>query len=568
MLTRRPSAYLVLAFATATSLFALEGRAADIQAASAIDGVIVFPQGAEVRRVTKVKIPAGSHTLIVPDLPAQAQAASIRVEGKATGRLEIGSVDSRSLSVPRGDPEAAASARRRIEAEIEKLRDERAGIVAEQQAGEAQRTFLTNLLQLPNRPAPAAGAAVAEDWGKVLDLVARQLAPVNKSILEAGVRIREVDRRIRDAEGRLRAEAPAAENRVEVKVDVAAAQPVEAEITIRYQVSGASWQPVYDARLATGSKAAAPRIAITRRAIVQQRTGEAWTNVAMALSTTRPSAGTSAPELRPITVDYPPDRPPPPASMPAPVTRSAPVAGAVRDEMSNARGRADLAVAKVAEEAAIAQQAQVEAGAFQAVYTILGRQTVMPNGEPRRLQIDQSDLETALTVRAAPRVDERAFLYAKLTVPRATPWLPGQVSLFRDGTFVGNGRVPQLAPGQDHELGFGPDDRIRVKSATLEEKRAESGLISSTKSETKSYRMTLKNLHERPIAFVVHDQIPVSNNQEIKVELIAKPQPTKRDLEDKRGVLAWEDKLAPDEEKTIDLGWRLSWPAAKSIRIN
>ena len=50
-------------------------------------------------------------------------------------------------------------------------------------------------------------------------------------------------------------------------------------------------------------------------------------------------------------------------------------------------------------------------------------------------------------MRAVPRIDERAFLYAKLTVPRATPWLPGQVALFRDGTFVGNGRVPQLGAG-------------------------------------------------------------------------------------------------------------------------
>ena len=77
--------------------------------------------------------------------------------------------------------------------------------------------------------------------------------------------------------------------------------------------------------------------------------------------------------------------------------------------------------------------------------------------------------------------------------------------------------------------------------------------------------MTIKSLHERQIAFVMQDQIPVSNNQEIKVELLAKPQPTKRDIDDKRGVLAWEDKLAPDEEKAIDLGWRVSWPAAKSI---
>jgi len=540
--------------------------AADIQATSSIDAVTVFPQGAEVSRVAKVRLPAGAHAIILPDLPAQAQPPSIRVEGKASGPLEIGSVDSRRLSVPRGDAESAASARRRIETEIEKLRDERSLIVAEQQAAEAQRTLLTNLLQLPTRPSPpTSGPTAGEDWGKVLGLVAKELAPVNKAILDAAIRVRDVDRRIKDAEGRLRAEAPPPDERTEVKVEVAAAQPVEAEIVVRYQVASALWTPLYDVRLATGSKTAAPRITVTRRAVVQQRSGEAWDNVALALSTTRPAAGTAAPELRPITVDFPPDRPPAPVSMPAPQPRAAASAPGRTLEADALGSRADGAAARPEPLEAAQQQAQVEAGAFQAVYAIPGRQSIASTGEPRRMQIDETDLETTLMIRAAPRMDERAFLYGKLIVPRTSPWLPGQAALFRDGTFVGNGRLPQLAPGQDHELGFGPDDRVRVKAAITEEKRAETGIIAATKTETKSYRLTIKNLHERQIAFVVQDQIPVANNQEIRVELIAKPQPTKRDVDDRRGVVAWEDRLNPDEEKAIEVGYRVGWPASKSI---
>ncbi len=536
--------------------------AADIAARSAVDAVTVFPQGAEVRRVAKVKVPAGSHVIVIPDLPAQAQAASIRVEAKATGRLEIGSVNSRTLSVPRVDPEAAATARRRIEAEIEKLRDERGLIQGEVQAAEAQRTFLNNLLQLPTRPITATGATSGEDWGKVLALVAKEMAPVNKAIQEAGFRTRDVDRRIKDAEGRLRAEAPVMEHRIEVKVDVSASQAVEAELVVSYQVASASWTPLYDVRLATGSKAVAPRMTVTRRAVVQQRTGEAWSNIALALSTTRPAGGTAAPQLRPITVDYRPERP---APMAAPMTRSraAPTGGAGMDAAAPVAASMPPAAPKLAE--AAVQQAEAEVGAFQAVYSIMGRQSVAPTGELRRLQIDEAVLEPALTVRAVPRVEERAFLHARLVVPKVAPWLAGQAALFRDGTFVGNGRLPQLAPGQDHELGFGTDDRVRVKAAMIEEKRAESGIISASKTETKSYRLTIKNLHERPIGFGVVDQIPVSNNQEIKVELLARPQPTKRDIEDKRGVMAWEDRLAPEEEKAIELGWRVSWPAAKSV---
>jgi uncharacterized protein (TIGR02231 family) len=551
---RATSAFFVLALLPA----AIPAWAADIPASSAVDAVTVFPQGAEVSRIAKVKVPAGSHVIVIPDLPAQAQTASIRVEGKASGRLVIGSVDSRMLNVPRGDPAAAESARRRLEAEIEKLRDERALVAAEQQAAEASRTFLTNLLQLPNRPAPSQGAGAGEDWAKVLGLVAKELAPVNKAILDAGVRIRDVERRIKDAEGRLRAEAPAQETRVEVKVDVAAPQAVDAEITVRYQVAGASWTPIYDVRLATGTKTATPRLTVTRRAVVQQRSGEAWSNVALALSTTRPAAGTAAPELRPITVDYPQDRPVA-MSAPVPQTRARSVAA---DEAATSQPAA-APVAKLAD--AAVQQAQADIGAFQAVYTIVGRQSLAQTGEPRRLQIDEADLETTLTVRAAPRLDERAFLYAKLVVPKAAPWLPGQAALFRDGTFVGNGRLPQLGPGQDHELGFGADDRVRIRSALVDEKRAESGILSATKSEARTFRHTIRNLHERQIAFVIQDQLPVASNQEIKVELLAKPQPTKRDIDDRRGVLAWEDRLNPDEEKAIEMGWRVSWPAAKSV---
>ncbi|MGR9884717.1 DUF4140 domain-containing protein, partial [Escherichia coli] len=78
--------------------------AADVTATSVIDTVVVFPSGAEVTRVAKIKLSTGEQRLVLPDLPAQAVPGSIRVEGKSTGKLDIGSVDSRRLFVPSTDP--------------------------------------------------------------------------------------------------------------------------------------------------------------------------------------------------------------------------------------------------------------------------------------------------------------------------------------------------------------------------------------------------------------------------------------------------------------------------------
>ena len=546
-------------------LSAYAAQAAEVVGSSRVTAVLVFPTGAEVVRLGTVKLEAGEGAIVFTDLPARLISSSIRVEGKATGKLEIGSVDSRRVFVPRSDGSIAASERKRIEDAIEKLRDERSSLEAAIKAAEAQRTLISNLAQLPLRPTPGTAASAAEpDWAQLFVLIGQRAGEAQKTILDTQIKVREIERQIKDLEGKLAAQAPTQDEKTELKVFVNAASALEAEISIRYQVASASWTPFYDARLATGSKALAPKLQLVRRASIQQRSGESWDNVALSLSTTRPGAGTAAPELNPMTIDYEPE-----------VPRPAPVAGLTRSAEREAAGRGveqnrpDQAMPQSnAQVPAEEARSSVETQAFQAIYAIPGRVTVAPTGEPKRVQIDEAELDPALTVRAVPKREQKAYLYAKVTIARGTPLLPGQVSLFRDGTFVGTGKLPLLAPGEEHELGFGVDDHVRVRHAIVEEKRSETGIISSSKSDVRNFRIGLKNLHERAIAVSVIDQIPVAQNAEIKIELTGKTAPSKRDLDDRRGVLAWEMKLEPDEERLFEFGYRVTWPAAKRILLS
>ena len=164
----------------------------------------------------------------------------------------------------------------------------------------------------------------------------------------------------------------------------------------------------------------------------------------------------------------------------------------------------------------------IEAQPFQAVYAIAGRVAVPSTDEMKRVQIDDMALDPTLTVRTVPKAEAKAYLYAKLTMAAGTPVLPGPVALFRDSTFVGNGRLPLLAPGEEHELGFGVDDMIRVRHAIAEQTRGESGLISTSKTDVRNYRITVKNMHQRPIQLRVLDQIPVSQNEAIKIDLLGR----------------------------------------------
>jgi uncharacterized protein (TIGR02231 family) len=543
-------------------LFATGVQAADLQTASKIESVTVYPQGAEVARVGKVKMERGDHVILFNDLPINAVAGSIRVEGKATGRLEIGSVDTRRVKVPSTDEAVAASERKRMEDAIEKLRDDRAQLSAAIEAAETQKTLINNLTQLPTKSASGNGTApVQPDWMQLYAMIGQRVAEAQKTILDTQIKIREIDLQIRDLEGKLAQIAPTQLERTEVKVFVNAGGQLDADIVIRYQVNNASWTPFYDARLAVGTKAQAPKLQLVRRASIQQRSGEIWDNVGLSLSTARPGAGTAAPQLGTLTVDYEADGIARPRELaPTAMTRGVGQARVAVSEDEDQR-RDKAAAQTMAEEV----RATVDVQAFQAVYGIPGRVTVPATGEIKRVQIDDMALEPALTVRTVPKRDEKAYLYAKMTIARGTPILPGPVSLFRDTTFVGSGRLPLLAPGEEHELGFGVDDAVKVRHAIAEEKRSESGIITSSKTDTRNYRITLKNLHERAISVVVLDQVPVSQNADIKVELIGKTAPTKQNLDDKRGVVAWEMKLEPDQEQVIEHGYRVTWPAAKRV---
>jgi uncharacterized protein (TIGR02231 family) len=542
--------------------------AAEIAGTSAITAVTVFPRGAEVTRAAQLKVAQGDHVLVFKDLPAQALDGSIRIEGRTSGRLEIGSVDTRKVKVPRLDPTTSLSERRKLELAIEKLDDERAVVIAEVHAAETQKKFIEALVALPNRPPPAQGSQgdKREEWSDVFSLIGTRLAEAEKARLAAGVKVRDFDRRIADLEKALSGLAPVEDERTEVRVNVTAAAALEANLLVRYQVPSATWHSLYDARLTTGARNVAPGLVLIRRAAIEQRSGEDWRDVTLSLSTTRPSGGASAPTLPPISVDFVPD-PAKARTVVAPAPSAAPAPQA-RRIVSEAAGRRDEAESERLErrDAPIEeQQASVATMPFQAIFALPGKTTVLATGEVKRAQIDDAKVEPTIVVRAVPRLQAQAYLYAKVTMPKTTAFLPGRISLFRDGTYVGTGQLPLLAAGQEHEIGFGADDSVRVRHAIVEDKRGETGLISSTQTDTRSFRITVKNLHERAIAISVLDHMPTSKQQDIKVEITGKSPPTRRDVDEKRGVLAWETTLQPDEERQIDFGYRISWPAGKEL---
>lgn len=554
--------YLAAAAGLAILLMMGTASAADEGVTSAIGRVVVFPSGAEVERTAKVAVPAGETALVFADLPAETVPGSVRIEAAAGRPLSIGSVNQRRLYVPQSG-EGDGSQRQQVEADLEAAKDARDLIDVRIAAAEAQQTFLNNLANLPHvAPAPGGDGGAQTDWTRILGLIGVGTNEVRKTMHEARIERRDLDEKIADLEKKLEELAPKSVERTEVKVFVTSDAATEADVTLRYQVRSASWQPTYEARLDTAAGDGKAKLDLVRRAAITQRTGEDWSGVELRLSTTRPTAGSSAPDLRPVFVDI--AKPTPPAAKLQGKTGNRVAIGAKRsrdESMAAADAAPQPAPMMLAAEPAMAR---IEAAPFQAVYGVPGRTDVTATGEEKTVVITRDALDAALKIKAVPKREAKAYLYAAFTYAGETPLLPGTVALFRDGSFVGNGRLPLIA-GKEHELGFGADDAVKVEHAVVGEKRGETGLISTTRTDDRHYKMTITNLHKQAVEVSVLDQMPVSRDEKITVSLTAKTAPTKKNVDDKQGLLAWEFPLDAGAEKVIDFGYVVKWPADEKI---
>jgi uncharacterized protein (TIGR02231 family) len=174
-----------------------------------------------------------------------------------------------------------------------------------------------------------------------------------------------------------------------------------------------------------------------------------------------------------------------------------------------------------------------------------------------------------LAVRAAPVQDPTAFLEASFKQTDDATLLPGKVAIYRDGAYVGRGKLAASAKDDIVRLGFGADDKVKIERAVLKRNEGSAGLLVTTsKTDERAFKTTVRNGHDFPIRVAIEDQLPVSENEEIVVEMLpATTPPTAKDIRDKRGVLEWSFDAKPGEARDINFAWRVRWPKDKSMVI-
>jgi uncharacterized protein (TIGR02231 family) len=531
-----------------TAFAAVPVQAADVDARSVIDAVTVYPDGASVTRVITLDLPSGEHTLVAPDFPLALDPSSLRVEGEAEAKFTIGAIDTRPPPpTPVNLPE--------LDTRIEALKDQRADLQGTIAAATTRRKFAERFAQAsPAGIGDKGEARPLTEWRAAFAAVAEEVATADAAIRDAERKQREIDREIARLETDRASKPP---SKLEVRIDLATATATKVTLRVTYAVRNARWVPLYDTRLDTGTKDRKVVLELVRRAEITQTTGEDWSNVALAVSTVRTARGGSAPDLSSLIVQYP---------------QVAPVSDlkdglVLRRQAGAASAAAPAPAGEVLKKMADEQQATAEVGGFHVTFRIPGRVSLGANEGAKSLRISTATFAPEITIRSAPVVDPTAFLEASFKQSEDAPLLPGQVAIYRDGVYVGRGRMPAASKDETVRLGFGADDKVKIERSVVKRNEGSAGLIVTTsKTDERSFKTSVRNGHDFPIRVAVQDQLPVSENEDIQVEMLpSTTPPTTANGRDKRGVLEWAFEAKPGEVKDISFAWRVRWPKDKGV---
>ncbi len=332
----------------------------------------------------------------------------------------------------------------------------------------------------------------------------------------------------------------------QVIVTVSADAETQCSVDVSYMVSQAGWVPSYDLRSTT---AAAP-VQITYKANVFQNSGEEWNNVRLKLSTSNPNRGNTKPILPPWYINYYTYLNESKLPQGARETTAGNVA-VTDEEFSDAKKQLD----KMSPAQSSAHYSQLVETMSNVMFDISLPYSIPSDNANHIVSIKTGELPAMYYHYAVPKLESEAFLLAKVTGWEELNLLPGRANVFYEGTYVGETVLNPAVINDTLDLAFGRDNGVMITRTRKPVKEA-NALLGNDITKTVVYELKLKNNKSKALNLVVEDQIPLSQNKDIKVEM---KDIGKADYNSQTGALKWIFSLNPKEYSTLSFSYAVTY---------
>lgn len=556
---------------------------------SKITAVKLYTNRAEITRVCRIKLVKGSNTILIEGLPDNMIDWSARgmLPEKYNGRIV-------SLEIMR---QALIEKKKKrihdIEKKLEELRDRDAELADDMTNIRQQEIFLDSIVEFTKNTAskeletriPQTGL-----WSGTMDYVSskrKQLLTASRSIQKKRRALAEdiqklefelsqlagtsyyssykklnmaVDKNTRSSmiqqygdftdsyaemERTIKDESSGVATEKRIMLNIYSAVEGETDFTFSYLIPDTYWQMTYDFRASRNDNS----IEVILYADVYQKTGEDWENIDLSLSTGAPQNSIAIPAI-------------PPWYLKKRESYRADYEGA--SGMSNYKAKkAEAATDRNSdqEQDDFIPQATIQTSGLFLEVKIPVKQTIESANRYQKKLIKSYSFRSGKGLKyyykTVPDSSGRVYLMAKTSNQTELPWLGGEAQVFLENEFIGRVQIPDTSVGNEEELVLGVSQEITAKKELVKKYEDKSGVFGGKRRMVYSYTITVENNSRETAEILILDNFPVSQNDDIKVEIeklsaqYQQDEATKKTTEYRQGIRRFSVSVTPGAKREI-----------------
>lgn len=196
-------------------------------------------------------------------------------------------------------------------------------------------------------------------------------------------------------------------------------------------------------------------------------------------------------------------------------------------------------------------------------FDITNPYTIPGDGKQYLVEINSVDIDADYRYYTVPKLSTDVFLTATLTNWNQYSFLSGEANLFFEGTFIGKSLIDTHSTNDTLNLSLGADKNI-VVTRTLQKDLKQKKNFGSTIKESRDWLIAVKNRKSQPVNILIEDQVPVSQNSSINVEV---QEVSGAKLDNTTGKLSWSFMLNSQQDKKTELKYQVSYPKNQTVIV-
>ena len=397
---------------------------------------------------------------------------------------------------------------------------------------------------------------IIDDLMDLTDFFRERMLDVEGKISNTNKEIAKINKTIQNIERQINALNSKAKNQYSnVVIQVTSEVDKNVDYELSYNINNrAGWKPCYDIRVDKIHDS----VNITYKAEMYQNTNEEWEDIKISLSTGNLNQSNNAPSFNPNYLhaknnNY--------NNKSRVLTTAAPRYDVYETEGANVDVGMAMEDDIMKVSSSSADFTTVDFSGTQIQYDIGLPYSITSSNQSLFIEIQKINLFATYDYYSYPKMDKDVFLMCHLSSIAQQNFLSGEAQLFFEGKSVGKTYLDPLSTKKTIDLSLSRDLSIIAQRKPIKKLSIETKIGDKVKQE-RTFEVSLKNNKQERVTVKLVDQIPVSNDKSINVELM---ESSEAKLTKNNGKLTWIIELEPNTSVTKSFSYVIKYPEGKRV---